>query len=276
MSVDTLNADLATLREFVGTHDDPYDGDTSGVFALRRVEAELSRLREQRDEARNLHDDAVMDRAAFLIRAEAAEAEASRLREERDAGDIIIGRIARDLGGLLHGETLRDRVRRAAAAEARCALLATRNADLCALVDGIRHSGDEYVREKFEALTTAWREAEARCAAMEECDCIPAPFSSKACPKCGRRGVVTETTVHSLMVEIRDEKARCARLQQALDHYGNEDHWEDVSPPVSVNTAGYLVFEYAGGEELPWKIAREALAGPDTPADSQPEEACDA
>lgn len=76
-----VHDDLATLREFVGTHDDPYDGDTSGVFALRRVEAEIARLEE-----RELTNAVLV--AGLKHRADAAEAALDDLRDEymADAG----------------------------------------------------------------------------------------------------------------------------------------------------------------------------------------------
>lgn len=45
----------------------------------------------------------------------------------------------------------------------------------------------------------------------------------------------------------------------ALHHYANEDHWDDVTVGPETNTAGYLSFEYDGGHEYPWQVARDAL-----------------
>jgi negative regulator of sigma E activity len=45
------------------------------------------------------------------------------------------------------------------------------------------------------------------------------------------------------------------RLRVALSHYADEQHWSADVGKV------YTLFEYDGEEELPWKIAREALAG---------------
>lgn len=51
------------------------------------------------------------------------------------------------------------------------------------------------------------------------------------------------------------------RYRSALEHYANIDHWTETTWPAEVNTAGYLSFEYDGGYDLPWKVARAALDG---------------
>lgn len=54
-----------------------------------------------------------------------------------------------------------------------------------------------------------WKEAFEK---MEACDCIPAEISSRACPKCGRRGVVTDRTMNSIMREAGKTRAALEML----------------------------------------------------------------
>jgi len=49
-------------------------------------------------------------------------------------------------------------------------------------------------------------------------------------------------------------EAECQRLRDALEHYADEDMWSADVGDV------YTTFTYDGGEALPWKIARAALA----------------
>ncbi len=74
-------------------------------------------------------------------------------------------------------------------------------------------------------------------------------------------------------------EASVVSLTEALRHYDDEDHWTDVTPGPENNTAGYLAFEYDGGHELPWSVARAALASSEGEADacdpaSCPEDSC--
>lgn len=48
------------------------------------------------------------------------------------------------------------------------------------------------------------------------------------------------------------------QAEKALAHYAEVDTWDDVTPDQEVNTAGYPVFEYGGGD-FPWTVARAAL-----------------
>lgn len=50
-------------------------------------------------------------------------------------------------------------------------------------------------------------------------------------------------------------------LREALKKYADDGNWEDVSLPESVNTAGYMSFEWCGPGEIPWEAARGALGG---------------
>ena len=66
--------------------------------------------------------------------------------------------------------------------------------------------------------------------------------------------------VIALQKKMGEAKATITQLREALTHYANEDHWDETTPPVEVNTAGYLTWEYDGGHDLPWEVARAALA----------------
>ncbi len=69
-------------------------------------------------------------------------------------------------------------------------------------------------------------------------------------------------TAGSETARLEQAEARLAKvpaLVEALRHYGDEDHWTEITIPESHNTAGYLSFEYDGGEDLPWSVARAAL-----------------
>jgi hypothetical protein len=65
----------------------------------------------------------------------------------------------------------------------------------------------------------------------------------------------TEIHLRELAATNRRLLAENQRLRVALSHYADEQHWSADVGKV------YTLFEYDGEEELPWKIAREALAG---------------
>jgi hypothetical protein len=57
----------------------------------------------------------------------------------------------------------------------------------------------------------------------------------------------------------RVAEARVCDLEAALRHYADESNWQETTV-LGGNTAGYLSFDYDGGHEHPWKVARDALA----------------
>jgi hypothetical protein len=75
-----------------------------------------------------------------------------------------------------------------------------------------------------------------------------------------RRGLPKE-----LMQRLHRAERERGEAQEALRHYADQDNWEDTTLGPESNTAGYLSFEYAGGHELPWAVARAALAAPVAP-----------
>jgi hypothetical protein len=49
------------------------------------------------------------------------------------------------------------------------------------------------------------------------------------------------------------DKTKVPVLVEALRHYDNEQHW-------TANVGEHTTWVYDGGNALPWKVAREALA----------------
>ena len=72
--------------------------------------------------------------------------------------------------------------------------------------------------------------------------------------------VVYEPQMESMRRLLAEKQERISALEEALRHYADERHWDDVTPGAETNTAGYPVWEYDGGNELPWSVARAALA----------------
>lgn len=67
--------------------------------------------------------------------------------------------------------------------------------------------------------------------------------------------------ISALLEQIEVLTAERERLRDALMHYAEVGNWEETTLGPEGNTAGYLSFEYAGGWNQPWKIARDALDG---------------
>ena len=75
---------------------------------------------------------------------------------------------------------------------------------------------DRWSEEAFDQQKARAEAAEEREQKLRECDCVHVIVSSKSCPKCGRRNVITQEQWLAVAKDVAQQDAEIARLREAL------------------------------------------------------------